>query len=291
MDMNRLKYFVVLCDSSTMAEAADHLRISQPALSKAMKLLETELGQKLFISSGRRTLITDKGRLIAEKAKKLLLDLDSLAQDPRTEEQQKIIRIGSFEVFSTYFLGHLFSSNHLSEFNLQIRELNPGQLEAGLAQGEVDIGITYVPIPKQDLEFIKIKEIEMGIFGKDKVFGKFKFSDLPFVIPIIPIQGSPHKVKGLDGWPDDQISRKIKYQVELMETALELCRQGLAVAYFPRFVVELHNKQVKPQFALQNIHSPTSEKTKKQSVYLLKRKSELESAAFRKVAATLRKLK
>ncbi len=100
----------------------------------------------------------------------------------------------------------------------------------------------------------------------------------------------PHKVKGLDGWPDDKIPRNIKYQVELMETAMEFCRKGVAVAYLPRFVVDLHNEQVKSQFRLSEIKSPRGVKGDKQSVYIMKRKSDIEHPVFRKIANTLRHL-
>lgn len=115
-----------------------------------------------------------------------------------------------------------------------------------------------------------------------------EYSELPFVAPITPVQGTPHKVKGLDGWPDDRLPRKVQYQVELMETALELCRQGLAVAYLPKFIVELHNCQVKSEFALQSLPHPSKLRPVKQGVYVMKRKTDVEHPAFRKIAALLR---
>lgn len=288
MDIDRLRYFVVLADSETMREAAEHLHISQPALSKAMKLLEHELQEQLLVASGRRVLVTDKGKVIAERAKLILNDLDKIT-DSKAHHGVEYIRIGSFEVFTTYFMGS-FSSNLAHDFNIQLRELTPGHLEEQIVLGNVDIGVTYLPIPKPELEFIKVTEIEMGIFGVEKKFKEIDFADLPFAIPITPVQGVPHKVKGLDGWPDDKVPRNIKYQVELMETAMEFCRQGLAVAYLPKFVVELHNKQVKTNFSLQEVEPPKKVKSKKQSVYVIKRKSDVEHPVFRKIATALREL-
>lgn len=287
MDIDRLRYLVVLNDSSSMKEAAEHLHITQPALSKAIKVLEHELQEKLLVASGRRALITDKGKLIVAKARKILAELDKI-KDEDTRETD-LIRIGSFEVFTTYFMG-AFVRKSMSNFRLQIRELTPGHLEEQLAAGIIDIGVTYIPIPHADLEFIKIKEIEMGIFGLEKRFKKTNFSELPFAVPITPVQGTPHKVKGLDGWPDDRLPRKVQFQVELMETALELCRQGLAVAYLPKFIVELHNLQVKADFNLQALPHPSSIKLAKQGVYIIKRKTDVEQPAFRKIAAGLRNI-
>src|SRR5690606_32521125 len=110
-------------------------------------------------------------------------------------------------------------------------------------------------------------------------------------VPISPVQGTPHKVKGLDGWPDDRLPRKVQFQVELMETALELCRQGQAVAYLPKFIVELHNLQVKAEYSFQALPHPSKFKPAKQGVYLMKRKTDVEQPAFRKIAAVLRNIR
>ncbi len=288
MDIDRLRYFVVLCNSASMREAAEHLHISQPALSKAMKLLEFELKEQLFVASGRRILVTDKGRLIAQRAQRILSELKKITDNEYVSGENRI-RIGSFEVFTTYFMGTL-AVDVLKDYKIQLRELIPGQLEEQIALRNVDMGITYLPIPNQELEFIRVADIEMGIFGHRKKFGKSEFLNFPFVVPITPVQGVPHKVKGLDGWPDDRIPRNIQYQVELMETALELCRQGMAVAYLPKFVVELHNIQVKQDFTLQNLTPPKELKSAKQGVYVVKRKSDVEHPVFRKIATVLRNI-
>ncbi len=288
MDIDRLRYFSVLCDSSSMKEAAEHLHISQPALSKAMKLLEQELQEQLFVASGRRVLITDKGRVIAERARKILTDLSKITEIDISKNENRI-RIGSFEVFTTYFMGDV-ATKILKDYQIQLRELTPGHLEEQISLKNVDIGITYLPIPNHELDFIKVAEIEMGVFGIEKKFKKLEFSDLPFAVPITPVQGIPHKVKGLDGWPDDRLPRKVQFQVELMETALELCRQGLAVAYLPKFVVELHNRQLKVDYALQNLTTPSGLKATKQSVYVIKRKSDVEHPVFKKIATALRNI-
>jgi hypothetical protein len=64
----------------------------------------------------------------------------------------------------------------------------------------------------------------------------------------------------------------------------------LAVAYLPEFVVELHNGRVKPKFTLSALKLPPKIE-RRQAVYLVKRKSDSESKAYRQVAKVLRALK
>jgi DNA-binding transcriptional LysR family regulator len=282
----------MIAQTGSLTEASQLLNISQPALSKAVKLLEHELGVKLLAPLGRGIIVTDEGRRIAERANGIIGDLERLREiGSATDASQRKLSIASFEVFTTYFLGSVLAENP-NGLVADIYELTPGDMEEAVASGMADIGITYLPIPHRDLELIEMTKIKMGIYcGAATKFDKFEFEDLPFVIPIRPIKGTPTKIQGLDGWPDSSIPRKVVFRVGMMESALELCRRGVAVAYLPQFVVQIHNENVKSQRALKEIAPPKNLKQKPQSVYLIKRKSMVETKALRLIAKALRTIK
>jgi DNA-binding transcriptional LysR family regulator len=158
-----------------------------------------------------------------------------------------------------------------------------------VSDGTIDVGITYVPIPKPQVEFVEVTKIKMGIYGVKK-FKTAALDKLPFVVPLQPLQGTPSKVVGLDGWPDHKYPRLIKYKVTMMESAMELCRLGLCVAYLPSFVVDLHNRNVVPDCQLIEHGSPVSQKERQQGVFLIHRKHSGETALSRQVAKCLRSL-
>lgn len=72
MDFRQLEYFVTVADSLSFTRAAEQLHISQPPLSRAIKLLEKELRTPLFIRTSRRVSLTPAGRLLAEEARRVL---------------------------------------------------------------------------------------------------------------------------------------------------------------------------------------------------------------------------
>lgn len=291
MDIDRLRYFIVLSKTSSVREAAELLNISQPALSKAMKKLESEIGMTLMIPNGRGIAITDEGMSFVARVEPILETLKAaVTSTTSTGETTTKVRLGTFEVFSTYFFGE-FSSKHLSQaYQTTLFEYAPGKLEEAIASGDVDVGLTYIPIPHPDLTFTVVTEFAMGIYGRKDKFQKTSFTDLPFVIPVIPVSGSPSKVQGLDGWPDDKIARRVMYRVTLMESALALCRQGQAVAYLPGPIVALHNASLLPTFRLHEIDLPKRMKPQRQAVYLIQRKTSRETQFVQRLAVALRRL-
>ncbi len=286
-----MRYFCVLTQTGNMRKAAELIGLSPSALSKAIRVLEGELGFELITPSGRGLLITERGQKLAQKASRLIEEFRKLAEPEDLESREHLpLRIGSFEVFTTYFLGKLIEEG-FSERPVSVHELVPGHIESALVNHQIDLGITYIPVPMQDLDHLKVTEINMGIFGKwVPRLSEMKFALLPFVIPVTPIAGSPTKAQGLDGWPDDRIPRLVKYRVTLMESALELCRRGLAVAYLPSFIVELHNRNVIEGLRLKAVSLPSGMRLQKQPVYLVKRKCDVEDVSVRKVAKVLRQV-
>ena len=288
MDITRVRYFCVFAKVGSITKASEILRISQPALSKALKQLEDELGQQLTEREGRGLNLTEAGQSFLQTAEPLLQSWLNLGNDIKQATSAQTLSIGSFEIFTTYFLRVLLQDSRLPSLILQ--ELGPGQLEQSIAQKRTDIGITYVPIPTPKVVFKEATKITMGAFGLKGAFNH-KEVDPPFVVPLAPIEGTPSKVVGLDGWPDHEFPRRYAYRVTLMQSALEISSQGLALAYLPEFVVNLYNKKTLPQYHLVPYPCPVPEKQRRHSVYLMHRQGEQEGHAIRAIAKALRSLR
>lgn len=291
MDISRLHYFCTVVQTGSLTKASELLHISQPALSKAIKLLESEIGKPLTIPSGRGIAVTDFGLRLAEESKPLLAGIFSLKEKIISAKSvNAVVRIGSFEVFTTYFLSQILSGS-LRDTSLDVTELIPGLIEKALLQRTIDIGITYLPIPNPELDFMKVAKIEMKVYRKKTGGPQLPFEEWPFVVPNFLVEGTPSKAKGLDGWPDDRYPRKIVHRVSMMEGALELCRKGFAYGYFPKFIVEAHNAQAKSSYFLEEVSLPSQIKVNPyQAVYIVKRRADVESTEFKRIAAELRQL-
>lgn len=290
METIKLYYFSVFAKTESVRKAADIINVSPSAISKALHQIEEELGVKLVTPLGRGVTLTEEGRKLALEANAILdriaLLKNYLKKEKKTKEESPL-KIASFEVFSTYFL-HALDKMGFENKSLVIHDLGPGEIERAVADGHVDFGISYLPSPHPNIEYLKISTIEMGVFKKKGTFKNWEQSKLPFVIPVYPIHGTPNRIRGLDGWPEDAYERKVQFEVTLMESALELCRQGRCAGYFPVFVVEEHNRKIRSEFHLERHPTPYEGRVCRFDVFLIKRKGFNEDLNMRLVAKMIR---
>ena len=288
MDIIRLRQFRVVVETGNLGRAADLLGFSHSGLSKSMKTLESELGMILFHPSGRGVVISDQGLRLYERSQRFLDEYDLLV-DKESSPSGNTLRIGSFEVFTSYFIGPLLKT-YLPDSVAEIHELVPGRLEEALAFKRVDIGITYEPVPRKGVEYLRAASLEMGAFALRGRFENEELKNIPFVVPVHPLEGAPSGVKGRDAWPDEKLERRVSYRVDLMATGLEIARQGLAAIFIPRFVARMHNQHANSESHLVAVALPPKLARVKRDVFIVKRESTGEDKTVRKVARALRDL-
>ncbi|MES2535838.1 MAG: LysR family transcriptional regulator [Pseudomonadota bacterium] len=78
MDTRLLDYFLRVAELGSINKAATDLYLSQPALSRHIALLEHELNVKLFNRNQGGVKLTEAGKLLCERARKILLEISIL---------------------------------------------------------------------------------------------------------------------------------------------------------------------------------------------------------------------
>ncbi len=83
MEITQIEYFLEVADSQHITQSAEKLHIAQPALSQAIKRLESELGVPLFEKKGRNIVLTEYGKYLQNQllpVKERLDDIPSALQ-------------------------------------------------------------------------------------------------------------------------------------------------------------------------------------------------------------------
>jgi DNA-binding transcriptional LysR family regulator len=290
MDTNLLRIFLTYSKTQNLRMTAEFHHTSHVAVIRALKNLEDLTGLKLTMRVGRGSVLSPAGKNLIGAAERILAEERNLLSYAKNEvDLHSEFRVATFEVFSTHLAPKLNAAVGLETRTVWIEKV-PGEIEQAVRMGTAEVGITYTPIPTPDVEHLKICSIKMGLYqGQKLLYKETKLEKIPFVIPAQPEHAPPTKAKGLDGWPDYRIPRRIHYKVTLLETALSMVAAGQCIGYFPAFVVELYNSMRTKPLLLELDSFKIKEPN--QDVFLVKRISEEETLSMKRVAKLLRTLR
>lgn len=76
MDTNQLNAFITVAETGSFSQAAEKLYLTQPAISKRIAVLEQSLSTTLFDRIGRRVILTESGKVLLPRARRLIRELN-----------------------------------------------------------------------------------------------------------------------------------------------------------------------------------------------------------------------
>ena len=145
MQMSQIRYVLAAARTLNFTKAAVECNVSQPALTKAIKTLEGELGSPLFHREGKRILLSGFGQSMLPHLQHIMDEAEAtrtLADNFKLLNQVPV-RVG---VMST--IGHVGLSCFLAEFQqdfegveVAVNEADGAALGAKLQDGELDLAV------------------------------------------------------------------------------------------------------------------------------------------------------
>ncbi len=155
----RLRVFAAVARHLSFTKAGQELFVSQPAVTKHIRELETQYGQRLLERSGSKVLLTEAGRLLqahaeAAAAAQQVLDEQLLAlRDP--DEAAGRLRLGASTTLSQYVLPAwlpAFQARH-PRVHLSLLNVNSERIAEALLRGELDLGFVEGRSRSRDLHY------------------------------------------------------------------------------------------------------------------------------------------
>ena len=130
MELRHLRYYQAVAEELSFSKAARRLRLAQPALSRAVKELESHVGAILMLRDRRRVVLTEAGSVFLHEIGLLLQRIDeSVRRVQRTAAgEEGELRVGYIGAPTQAFLGRL-----LAEFRKRHRPMprRPARLQRG----------------------------------------------------------------------------------------------------------------------------------------------------------------
>jgi len=154
LDLEALSAFVAACEDGSVSRAAQRLFRSQPAVTRQIATLESELGTALLDRSSKGVKPTAAGREVLERARRLIRDAQALRQAAGAGgEMSGTLRIACSDTVARYWLApHLGSfAARFPEVGLELDLSVSPEIADRVAHGLSDVGFVLLPLQHPSL--------------------------------------------------------------------------------------------------------------------------------------------
>jgi DNA-binding transcriptional LysR family regulator len=146
MDLRHVRAFVTIVDAGGFGRAVARLNLSQPALSRQVRALETELDVQLFDRIGRRVQLTAEGEDLLRRARGLLADADSLGERAQALKGGRagVLRVGATPQAMETLLASFLPRYRRGHPGVEVHLVEDGgvRLASRLERGDVHVALT-----------------------------------------------------------------------------------------------------------------------------------------------------
>lgn len=178
MTLNQISYFLKISECHSFSQAAQALFVSQPALTKAMRELESELGITLFYRSSKGAFLSPEGEEFLLEAKDLYQRFDSITKkysDPQNRLQTFAVSTQHYSFAVQAFVELV--QEEKGRYQFAIRETTTRNVISDVATLRSQIGLLYLSkfnravltkiLDENDLEFEPLAFCEANIYIKE----------------------------------------------------------------------------------------------------------------------------
>src|SRR5579864_8889829 len=194
MNLKQLEYFVQVAELGSFSKAAVALDVAQPALSRQVRALETELHQQLFLRNGRGVALTDAGKRLFDHSVAVLQLVTHAREDLAIRDEP----VGRVTIGLPPSIGRQLTLPIIDRFKKELPAAKLAVVE-GLSShivewvttGRVDVGLVYNPEAQPGLEIAPLLQEALGLVshaprGKRKVTTPLPMTELsryPLIVP------------------------------------------------------------------------------------------------------------
>lgn len=143
MELRQLEYFVAVAETGGFSRGATACGVAQPSLSQQIKRLEASLGVELFERLTRGVRLTDAGRELLPRARRILAETIDARRSLGAEPAQLRLALGAIPTIAPYVFPTLLPElgRALPTCDLLVREDYTERLLEALRAGELDAAV------------------------------------------------------------------------------------------------------------------------------------------------------
>jgi DNA-binding transcriptional LysR family regulator len=255
MEMQQIRYFLALCDELNFTRAAERCNVSQPSLTRAIKMLEEELGGSLFHRERTNTHLSELGRLVkphleqifsgAEGAKRHAQDFIRLKKTP--------LRLGLMCTIAPTLLLDLISAIQMRHPNieLQIVDAAAPKLRDGLIAGDLEVAIYALPMvpPDERLHYMPLyrEQFVIAMHAQHRLAGNnaVRLKDLDGECYLARVN-CEYDEPATRIFNDQRVACPTVYETDRDDWILAMAAAGLGISFMPELCVNHHGVVARP---------------------------------------------
>jgi DNA-binding transcriptional LysR family regulator len=240
LSIDALRSFVVLAEELHFGRAAARLHVSQPALTKQIKRLESEIGGRLFERTTGRVALTPAGEALKDRTRVLVIDAVALESFARQAVRGNLerLRIG----FGIAAIGDLLPRavivfrKSYPAVSLEMQDLGSRNQIDGVLEGSLELGFVRMPVSNPRLESTVVLREHMLIAVPANRFPKSvslrSLRNEPFVL-IARSTSETFQSHALNLCRAAGFEANVVQEAKETFTVLNLVRAGLGVSLIP----------------------------------------------------------
>lgn len=151
MEIRQIHYFLALAETRNFTEAAKACNVTQPALSRSIQNLETELGGPLFHRERQHTHLSELGRLMLPYLASVARDTDKARHAARLHLSGETahLKIGVMCTVGSDLLSRFFAELLAGRegFAIEVTDATLSETTAGLLDGRFEVAVVSTPRP------------------------------------------------------------------------------------------------------------------------------------------------
>lgn len=166
----RLKVFHTVATRLSFTKASEELHISQPAVTKHIKEIETQIGAKLFDRKGTSIQLTQSGKILfehAEKIRNIYRDMEFEISQISQQHKGKLI-IGASTTVAQYILPEILAkfNSYYKDIKIELLTGNTETISTLLKEEKIDLGIIEGESQSSYFEYKTFKPDEIVLTAK-----------------------------------------------------------------------------------------------------------------------------
>src|SRR5262245_45817980 len=148
MNLQHLRTFIAIADAGGVHRAASHVNLSQPAASRQIQALESELGERLFDRVGRGIQLTSAGEDLLRRGRRVLAEVSAFTERAAVLRKGKsgILRVGATPMVIENTLVPFLGTYRRGHPGVEVQLLEDGglRLPDRLGDAEIQLALTVV---------------------------------------------------------------------------------------------------------------------------------------------------